>query len=184
MTAKKNAAAPVKSMAKTAAKPAARPAVKPVAKPVALPAKAGARPASAKPLPKTVPAKTSSKAAAKAAEELKKKGAKGKLGPVGKKEDVRDEDFVDIVEAELEAETPTLAATAPPDRPHALLGIGRGLLSWTGLARMGLDVVVPRGPSQGDESLASFSGDGSDRKPLSECWSRSWPGSMPAMRTR
>lgn len=31
-----------------------------------------------------------------------------------------------------------------------------GLLSWTGLARMGLDVVVPRGPSEGDESLASF----------------------------
>ncbi len=31
-----------------------------------------------------------------------------------------------------------------------------GLLSWTGLARMGLDVVVPRGPSEGDESVASF----------------------------
>lgn len=31
-----------------------------------------------------------------------------------------------------------------------------GLLSWTGLARMGLDVVVPRGPFEGDESLASF----------------------------
>lgn len=31
-----------------------------------------------------------------------------------------------------------------------------GLLSWVGLARMGLDVVVPRGPSEGDESLASF----------------------------
>jgi oxygen-dependent protoporphyrinogen oxidase len=31
-----------------------------------------------------------------------------------------------------------------------------GLLNWTGLARMGLDVVVPRGPSQGDESVASF----------------------------
>ena len=31
-----------------------------------------------------------------------------------------------------------------------------GLLSWTGLARMGLDVVVPRGSSEGDESLASF----------------------------
>ena len=31
-----------------------------------------------------------------------------------------------------------------------------GLLSWIGLARMGLDVVVPRGPSGGDESLASF----------------------------
>jgi oxygen-dependent protoporphyrinogen oxidase len=31
-----------------------------------------------------------------------------------------------------------------------------GLLSWRGLARMGLDVVVPRGPSEGDESLASF----------------------------
>ena len=31
-----------------------------------------------------------------------------------------------------------------------------GLLSWIGLARMGLDVVVPRGSSQGDESLASF----------------------------
>ena len=31
-----------------------------------------------------------------------------------------------------------------------------GLLSWTGLARMGLDVLVPRGPSDGDESLAAF----------------------------
>jgi len=31
-----------------------------------------------------------------------------------------------------------------------------GLLSWRGLARMGLDVVVPRGPSNEDESLASF----------------------------
>lgn len=31
-----------------------------------------------------------------------------------------------------------------------------GLLSWTGLARMGLDVVMPRGPADGDESLASF----------------------------
>lgn len=31
-----------------------------------------------------------------------------------------------------------------------------GLLSWMGLVRMGLDVVVPRGSSQGDESLASF----------------------------
>lgn len=31
-----------------------------------------------------------------------------------------------------------------------------GLLSWTGLARMGLDVVIPRGSSRGDESLASF----------------------------
>lgn len=31
-----------------------------------------------------------------------------------------------------------------------------GLLSWTGLARMGLDTVIPRGPSDGDESLAAF----------------------------
>lgn len=31
-----------------------------------------------------------------------------------------------------------------------------GLLSGIGLARMGLDVVIPRGSSQGDESLASF----------------------------
>ncbi|HEX5645866.1 MAG TPA: protoporphyrinogen oxidase [Nitrospira sp.] len=31
-----------------------------------------------------------------------------------------------------------------------------GLLSWAGLARMGLDVLIPRGPSDGDESLASF----------------------------
>jgi len=31
-----------------------------------------------------------------------------------------------------------------------------GLLSWTGLARMGLDTVIPRGPADGDESLASF----------------------------
>ncbi len=31
-----------------------------------------------------------------------------------------------------------------------------GLLSWTGLARMGCDVLLPRGSSEGDESLASF----------------------------
>jgi protoporphyrinogen/coproporphyrinogen III oxidase len=31
-----------------------------------------------------------------------------------------------------------------------------GLLSWAGLARMGLDVLVPRGSPQGDESLAAF----------------------------
>jgi oxygen-dependent protoporphyrinogen oxidase len=31
-----------------------------------------------------------------------------------------------------------------------------GLLSWIGLARMGCDVFVPRGPAQGDESLAAF----------------------------
>lgn len=31
-----------------------------------------------------------------------------------------------------------------------------GLLSWAGLARMGLDVLLPRGSSEGDESLASF----------------------------
>lgn len=31
-----------------------------------------------------------------------------------------------------------------------------GLLSWTGLARMGLDVMIPRGSAEGDESLASF----------------------------
>ena len=95
-------------------------AKKTTAKPV-LPTKAGAKPASApkpvlkvaaKPLPakpvaaKAAPAKPLSKAAAKAAEELKLKkgaGAKGKTGPVGKKENVRDEDFVDI-EAEVEAD--------------------------------------------------------------------------------
>ncbi|MGQ0665403.1 MAG: protoporphyrinogen oxidase [Nitrospiraceae bacterium] len=31
-----------------------------------------------------------------------------------------------------------------------------GLLSWTGLMRMGLEVVVPRGPSGGDQSVAQF----------------------------
>jgi oxygen-dependent protoporphyrinogen oxidase len=31
-----------------------------------------------------------------------------------------------------------------------------GLLTWTGLIRMGLDVVVPRGPAGGDQSLAEF----------------------------
>ncbi|MBD0316151.1 MAG: protoporphyrinogen oxidase [Nitrospiraceae bacterium] len=31
-----------------------------------------------------------------------------------------------------------------------------GLLSCGGLARMGMDIVLPRGPSQGDESLAAF----------------------------
>ena len=31
-----------------------------------------------------------------------------------------------------------------------------GLLGWGALARMGLDVVVPKGPAEGDESLASF----------------------------
>ncbi len=33
-----------------------------------------------------------------------------------------------------------------------------GLLSWTGLARMGLEIAVPAGPSTGDESLAAFLG--------------------------
>jgi oxygen-dependent protoporphyrinogen oxidase len=31
-----------------------------------------------------------------------------------------------------------------------------GLLPWTGLARMGLEIAVPPGPSTGDESLAAF----------------------------
>ncbi|HSF69127.1 MAG TPA: protoporphyrinogen oxidase [Nitrospira sp.] len=31
-----------------------------------------------------------------------------------------------------------------------------GLLTWTGLMRMGLDVVVPRGPSESDQSVAEF----------------------------
>lgn len=31
-----------------------------------------------------------------------------------------------------------------------------GLLSWVGLARMGCDMFVPRGPAQSDESLAAF----------------------------
>ena len=31
-----------------------------------------------------------------------------------------------------------------------------GLLNWTGLARMGLEIAVPPGPSTGDESLAGF----------------------------
>ncbi len=35
--------------------------------------------------------------------------------------------------------------------------IHSGLLSLTGLARMGLDLVVPRGQTEGDESLAAFS---------------------------
>src|SRR6187431_44755 len=82
MTAKKTAPAPAKAAAKAAPKAVAKPA----------------------------PAKASAKAApAKAVEDLKtKKGAKGKAGPVGKKEDVRDEDFVDIeadVEADVEVET-------------------------------------------------------------------------------
>lgn len=31
-----------------------------------------------------------------------------------------------------------------------------GLLSWAGMARMGLDLVVPRGPSEGDQTVAEF----------------------------
>ena len=51
------------------------------------------------------------------------------------------------------------------DLPEGLLSfvpkqLGRflhtGLLSWTGLARMGLEYAVPPGPSTGDESLAAF----------------------------
>ena len=103
MTPKKTAAKPV-TPAKASAKPtpAHKPAAKkPAAKPV--PAKPVAKPAG-KPAAKAAPAKPASKAAAKVAEDLKtKKVAKGKAGPVGKKEDVRDEDFVDI-EAEVEAE--------------------------------------------------------------------------------
>ena len=102
MTAKKTAATPVKpaaTLAKAGAKPALaeqrskKVATRPVSAPV--PAKAQA---------KAAPAKAPGKAAAKAAEDLKaKQGAKGKTGPVSKKENVRDENFVDV-EADIEAE--------------------------------------------------------------------------------
>jgi len=105
MTAKKTAAKttlPAKTPAKAA------PGEKRAA-PAAAAKKAVAKPVPAKPLAKTAPVKTSAKAAAKAAEELKTKpGAKGKAGPVSKKENVRDEDFVDIeadIESEIEGET-------------------------------------------------------------------------------
>ena len=87
MTAKKTAAKPATS-AKAAAKPA--PAAKTPAKTVP------SKPAVAKPAAKTAPATPASKGAAKAADALKaKKGAKGKSGPASKKEDIRDEDYVD-----------------------------------------------------------------------------------------
>jgi RNA polymerase primary sigma factor len=105
MTAKKIAATPTKSPAKHAAASAR---VKPA------PAQSAGRPAGAKAAPakaqaeakaqaKAAAAKPAGKAVTKIVEEIKgKKGAKGKLGPLGKKEDVRDDDFVDI-EAEVEA---------------------------------------------------------------------------------
>ena len=87
MTAKKTAAKPATS-AKAAAKPA--PAAKTPAKTVP------SKPAVAKPAAKTAPATPASKGAAKAAEALKaKKGASGKSGPASKKEDIRDEHYVD-----------------------------------------------------------------------------------------
>ena len=66
--------------------------------------KAPAQPVPAKPGAKTALGKGSPKAGAKAFEELKDKpGAKTKTGPVSKKENVRDEDFVDI-EADIEGD--------------------------------------------------------------------------------
>ena len=66
--------------------------------------KAPAQPVPAKPGAKTALGKASPKAGAKAVEELKDKpGAKTKTGPVSKKENVRDEDFVDI-EADIEGD--------------------------------------------------------------------------------
>ena len=94
MTAKKIVAPPAapRSTAKLAAKPAAKPAA---------------------------PAKTlTAKASVKAVEDPKaKKGAKGKAGPVGKKENVRDEHFVDIEaeEVDVEGEAASLGKTAGKD---------------------------------------------------------------------
>ncbi len=100
MTAKKTATktpTPVKAPAKGA--PAAKHAAPAVAA-----KKAVTKPVAAKPQAKAVPAKTSPKANAKGSADGKDKpAAKGKTGPVSKKENVRDEDFVDI-EADLEGE--------------------------------------------------------------------------------
>ena len=116
MTAKTTAAKttlPTKASAKAAP-------VEKHAAPAASAKKAAAKPAAAKPQGKTAPAKTGPKAAAaKAAEELKTKpGAKGKTGPVSKKENVRDEDFVDI-EADIEGDVEGEAADGADGKAKA-----------------------------------------------------------------
>ncbi len=95
MTAKKTATKPV---------PPAKAAVKPVQGGTPAAKKAAAKPMPPKPVAKTAATKPATQAAARAAEDLKiKKGAKAKTGPVSKKEDVRDEDFVDV-EADVDGE--------------------------------------------------------------------------------
>ncbi|MEO7853055.1 MAG: RNA polymerase sigma factor region1.1 domain-containing protein, partial [Rubrivivax sp.] len=93
MTAKKTAASSTPS---AAPKPASRPAPKPAAK---TDAKAAARPEAVK------AATAAAKAGAKPVDDAKsKKGAKGKAGPLSKKEDVRDEHFVVIDAEEVDAD--------------------------------------------------------------------------------
>ena len=120
MTPKKTAATTTKPAAKSAGKTAAKlPAKSAAAVPKlgsksAAPAEhAGKKPAAPAAAAKAfaakgTPVKAAGKAAAKGVEDLKgKKGAKDKPGLLGKKEDVRDEDFVDIeadVEADVEGE--------------------------------------------------------------------------------
>ena len=107
-----------KTPAKTTPPAKAAPVEKHAA-PTAAAKKAGAQPVLAKAQAKAAPAKTSPKAAAKAAEELKiKPGAKGKTGPVSKKENVRDEDFVDI-EADIEGDVEGEAADGADGKAKA-----------------------------------------------------------------
>ena len=107
-----------KTPAKTTPPAKAAPVEKHAA-PTAAAKKAGAQPVPAKAQAKAAPAKTSPKAAAKAAEELKTKpGAKGKTGPVSKKENVRDEDFVDI-EADIEGDVEGEAADGADGKAKA-----------------------------------------------------------------
>ena len=133
MTAKKIAASPTASASSTSAASsvaasASKAAVKPTTRPAAKPdAKAAAKPEA-----------TKTKAGAKPADDAKsKKGLKGKAGPLAKKEDVRDEHFVDIeveeVDAEVEAEDAEGKAKAKPLRMKVSRAKERALMREFGL---------------------------------------------------
>jgi RNA polymerase primary sigma factor len=106
MTAHKTAAKPTPSVKA----PAKRAPIEKLSTAAARVAKAAPKSVPPKPAAKAAPAKAAGKSAAKAVEDLKAKhGAKGKVGPIGKKENVRDEDFVDV-EADIESDVEGEAA--------------------------------------------------------------------------
>ena len=115
MTANKTAAKPTPSVKA----PAKRVPIEKTSTAAAHAKKPAAKPVPAKPAAKAAPAKTAAKGAAKAVEDLKAKhGAKGKAGPLGKKENVRDEDFVDV-EADVESDVEGEAADGADGKAKA-----------------------------------------------------------------